>query len=285
MTEPSTNQTPRTWGTLRFRAPDGREVHYHFTDPDRLWLARALWGEGGRPDTVAWAMAQRFALLWPRFQSFGRLLEMYNKSISPRWIATGDRCGPGGRYADDPRHCSTRLEERRARRRRASWLEVPERYRRAAMDFVEGRTPNDVPRAVHFATSALVRRRMGSRYAQREGWEILKDVGGHAFVTTARSRQWSNGEVRITEGLRAERANTEARNSGSTIATRDAQTSERSNAQTLARTSRSRPSAGGNSLTVALWGAGIGALLLGGIALMQRDEEKKKKPQRRRSHG
>lgn len=177
----------------------GREVRYHFTASDRLWLARALWGEGGRPDTVAWTMGQRFALLWPRFGSFAQLVQMYNKSISPRWTRTGDKCRPGGRYHGTP-HCSPRVLGIRDRKRSAPWAHIPERFRRAASDFVSGRMPNPVPGAVHFATSALVRRKLGAghRDARAEDWRILSDIGGHAFVTTSQSRAWTPGAVQVS---------------------------------------------------------------------------------------
>ena len=130
---------------------------YHMTEDDKLWLARAVWGEsgerGGVPGAaVAWAMAQYMALVIgrggrrPAFASMTTMLQSYCQPINPRWAsmsASGCR--------DRPAHCTERHLARRRQITNASWNEIPARVRQLVQDFVAGQVANPVPGAVDWA--------------------------------------------------------------------------------------------------------------------------------------
>lgn len=174
----------------KIRTRDGWS--YELTPGDLLWAARMIEGEGGNQAGVLWTMAQRLALVHrsaPHL-TFSDLIRAYSQPINPRWQRDGEFCRPGG-----PRSDTEACDERHlARRERITALrpeDMPD-----AIDFVQrwarGAVPNNVPKAVHFATPEVIARRINEGSLARV---VLTD--GNAYASTTRSEAWPAHYVEI----------------------------------------------------------------------------------------
>jgi hypothetical protein len=135
----------------------GHDVHeYSATDDDALWLARAVAHEGSPMDAVAWALVQRFALLYPTYPTVAALVKAYAQPINPRWFPHGDLHAKRLRQlASDPRRQADELARARRREQYAQtpWDSIPAAARTAALEALEAHGDSPVPGAVHYRGS------------------------------------------------------------------------------------------------------------------------------------
>ena len=131
---------------------------YTVTDEDKLWLARAVWGEsgerGGRPGAaIAWAMLQYLALVVgrhgqrPAFSSLTRQLRSYCQPINPKW---GSMSGSGCQR--HPERCTEHMLARRRQITNAGWDRIPRAVRQVVEGVLAGNIENPVPGAVDWAS-------------------------------------------------------------------------------------------------------------------------------------
>jgi len=167
-------------------------VPHDVTPLDVLWLARALDGEGGDERAVAATLVQRWVMLGGiERMSLGDMAQAYCQAISPLWLAGGARCRRGGSGHGTPA-CSASRTAARARRRARPWGELRQDARDAAVwALYTDELPSYLPTSVHYATRALVARKMRSREARREGWQLIEDgpPDGHSYLSTTYSRE------------------------------------------------------------------------------------------------
>lgn len=165
----------------------GKAHRYAPTDDDALWLARAVAREGPPYKGVAWALAQRFAVLKSLrpelYPTIADLVQAYSQPVNPRWFPDGDLHLRYRRslQSDAERDAADKRAARRVQFAREPWDELPDFAREAAMEALSGEIESPVPRAVHFRAS-LVRRRGGRKAAYQraaryaEGRQDLTDV-------------------------------------------------------------------------------------------------------------
>ena len=165
-------------------------VPHDVTPADVLWLARALDGEGGDERAVAATLVQRWVMLGgAERMTLGEMVQAYAQAISPLWLADGARCRPGGIGHGTPA-CDAARTAARARRRAKRWDDLREEARDAAVwALYTDELPDYLPTSVHYATRELVARKMRSREAQRDGWELVEGPpDGHSYLSTTESR-------------------------------------------------------------------------------------------------
>jgi hypothetical protein len=137
-------------------------------------------------------MAQRLALVHRSAPTltFTDLIRAYSQPINPRWSRTGEFCRPGG-PREDTEACDARHLDRRDRITNLRPEDMPQ-----AIEFVQrwarGAVPNPVPKAVHFATPAVIERRINDGSLARV---VLTD--GNAYASTPRSETWPERYVEI----------------------------------------------------------------------------------------
>lgn len=172
-------------------------VDYQLTTEDVVWAARMVVGEGDEDtEALLWAMTQRYAL--GAWSTFTELLRAYSQPINPLWYPSGACCQPGGAgcptgggYGTPA--CSERAFGRRARITHLTWEEIPLRVRRIVLTWAEGKLPNPVPRATHFAAPRLVERRLSPTYQ-------LVYQGRSWFAADRRSLGWPDDYVTMQPG-------------------------------------------------------------------------------------
>ena len=139
---------------------DGVPV-YTYTDEDRLWLARMLFGESGTNEAEwganLWALAQRF--VDRRRQNLERtmveLVTQFSQPINPDWYRNGSQCAIGSANADDD-GCSESAMQRRDRLRQYHWQPAQLTQELLTIDkFLRGEIPNPVPGATNWHTNRL----------------------------------------------------------------------------------------------------------------------------------
>lgn len=123
---------------------------YTLTEEDRLWLARATWGESGTHAqgnaAIVWAMAQYHALVIgsggrrPAFSTLTGLLRAYCQPVNPKWATT-----EGSGCRQQPNLCTPADLERRARFTNASWGQIPSSVRGVVDRFFQGALDNPIP--------------------------------------------------------------------------------------------------------------------------------------------
>lgn len=171
------------------RARDGWT--YRITEGDRMWLARAVDGEGGEPGDVIWAYLQRLALTGFRRMTLSQLVQGHSQAINPDWSEGGRFCAPGGPSADLD-VCSDARLARRAINRAKSWGDLAPATRMAIEALDAGRLPNTVPRAVDFAT-----RNLSERFVDSHPGSAISVCRGNCFIVTPESRVWPDAFVQI----------------------------------------------------------------------------------------
>jgi len=139
---------------------DGVPV-YTYTEEDRLWLARMLYGESGIDeqdwDAQLWTIAQRFVLR--RRQNYERTITevvcAFSQAINPDWYRNGSQCAIGSANADDP-GCGEDRMQRRDRIREYHWQPVQLTQELLSVDkFLRGETPNPVPGATNWHATLI----------------------------------------------------------------------------------------------------------------------------------
>lgn len=176
-------------------------VPHDVSPEDVLWLGRALDGEGGDERAVAATLIQRWVMLGgSERMSLSELVQAYCQAISPLWLADGARCRPGG-SAHGTRPCAPEVTAARARRRARAWSELREEARDAAVWALYSDELGDyLPGSVHYATRALVARKMRGREARRDGWQVLDGPDdGHTYLSTTQSRE-DDQRLRVIPG-------------------------------------------------------------------------------------
>ena len=135
----------------------GNQVHeYAATNDDALWLARAVAHEGSPHDAVAWALVQRFALLYPTYPTVAELVKAYAQPINPRWFPDGDLHAKRlKQLASDPKKQADEIARARRREQYAQtpWDSIPAAARTAALEALEAHGDSPVPGAVHYRAS------------------------------------------------------------------------------------------------------------------------------------
>lgn len=191
----------------------GGSTRIQLTWDDLLWAARMITGECGveassvHGAAVLWCMASR--MIQSRSRSYTRLIQAYSQPINPRWRADGDFCRIGGRYHDRD-ECSPARLEARERLSTLSWDQISSDVQDLVYKWATGQINNPVPKAVHFAVPAVTT--SGARRNQTGGdgnWQFVWDSkgrtsidpvarGGNVFVSTNRSREWTDRFVKLS---------------------------------------------------------------------------------------
>lgn len=193
-----------------YKVKGGSGFEYSLSDLDIAWLARSLWGEGGRTKksagTYAWTMFNRFMLLYhaevdapeqvvavfegkavdqkaKRFASFWRMILDFSQPVNPKWRRDGIYCKPGG----SEEHTEMCAPAKLAERERTSFGEPNPTTVGFAEAFAIGKLPYLEPsRFVNFGATA---------YGIAHGTKVGKDY----FLTIAQEREqgvgWPGGTV------------------------------------------------------------------------------------------
>lgn len=161
---------------------------YELTSNDLDWASRMNGEEGGNAAANLWTMAQRFAMLRPG-GSFASFIRAYSQPINPKWLASGEFCRAGGRYAGtDP--CDVRRLERRAHAQNQNTRYPAER---AYVElWARGGVPNPVPAAVHFADPSVS---SSCLHEARCTQTVMRD--GNWYMTAPGSADWDPDFVTI----------------------------------------------------------------------------------------
>ena len=134
---------------------NGTVTEYEATDTDALVLAQAIAREGRPHNAVAWTLVQRFALLFPRYDSLAGLVRAYAQPVNPRWFPDGDKHKARMRQLEGDK-AAQEDEHRRAHNRltyaKVPWKELPKFARAFALEAIEG-GESPVPGSVHFRAS------------------------------------------------------------------------------------------------------------------------------------
>lgn len=69
---------------------NNQKKEYVLSNEDYLALLRAVEFEGEPRDAVAWTLLQRFAFIYPQYDSLAKFIQAYAQPINPRWYPTGD---------------------------------------------------------------------------------------------------------------------------------------------------------------------------------------------------
>jgi hypothetical protein len=162
---------------------------YRLTADDLDWASRLLGNEGGSMSADLWTMAQRFVLLHRSFPTFAAMLRAFSQPINPRWLASGDFCAPGGRYAGTP-NCSPDKLARRA------YAQAPSTSYPAKMLIVRawanGMIANPVPRATDFRANDDTAHSIASSGRMRL---VLDD--GNWYFATSDTDHWDPNHVLV----------------------------------------------------------------------------------------
>lgn len=138
---------------------------YQITPTDVLWLARSVHKEGGSYAATIWTYLQRQAAN-RRSSSLASLVLSHSQPVNPLWRRDGEKCRPGGPYAEQD-NCAPRLLDERDANAVRPWEAIPEEVRAAVVAAVTARLANPVPRATDFADQAVsqsfLRRNPGAR--------------------------------------------------------------------------------------------------------------------------
>lgn len=174
------------------------DKRYTLTATDLLWAARAAACEaGGRADgtaAVLWTWASLFASS-SRFDTFAGLVRAHSQPVNDVWRATGQACAQGGSWgARAPSNwfgeeeCSPERLARRESCRSLTWEQIHPTVRDVVERFGAGKLPNPLPRAVDFAAKSV---------RPKAGLAVVKRIGANVFYTTADSRAWPTGFVKM----------------------------------------------------------------------------------------
>lgn len=76
--------------TITFKTQGNHKtVVYKLCDEDHLVLSRAVEFEGEQRDGVAWTLLQRFAYIYPQYESLATFIRTYAQPINPSWFPNG----------------------------------------------------------------------------------------------------------------------------------------------------------------------------------------------------
>ena len=76
--------------TITFKTQGNhKSVVYKLCDEDHLVLSRAVEFEGEQRDGIAWTLLQRFAYIYPQYESLATLIRTYSQPINPSWFPNG----------------------------------------------------------------------------------------------------------------------------------------------------------------------------------------------------
>ena len=178
-----------------------------FTDEDKLWLCRMIFGERGSANDLTaakeypallWAMVNRF-LLHPRRDiwvadpdngyptNFCRMLRAFSQPINPRWMAGGDLAIT---HSMDESTSAARLA-RRAKICKMSLESIPDGIQESVEDFCDGVLPVPVvvaaisrPRISNWASYKNVEQKFpgGVRIGGKYFFEDRNMTAGHVVV-------------------------------------------------------------------------------------------------------
>jgi hypothetical protein len=164
---------------------------YQLKPDDILWLARAVYREGGDNAATIWTYFQRQALN-RRSSSLASLVQGHSQAINPNWATGGIHCRPGGDYYGRP-ECSASLLARRDANIVRPWDAIPTSVRQAVVAAAQGRLPNNAPRATDFADQT-----QGARFLRNHADSRLVLDRGNIYIAEGGAVNWPAGFVRIT---------------------------------------------------------------------------------------
>jgi len=201
----------------------GDDRVYRFGSTDFVWTCRMLYGEGGadvcvdREGTaILWTMINRFALLWPKYETFTRFIRAYSQPINPKFLHGGSR-------DPDPLRISDR-ELRRAATCAMNPADMPEtltRYVRGVMMEYDTVVPGgDMVGLGHFydpcyywsvahdfrvhemtepQVNEACRTAVGGSKSEGLIWQqpAATNPRSNAFYRVRRTRSWKYGYVRV----------------------------------------------------------------------------------------
>lgn len=150
---------PKANELAQIRSLDGDG--YQLTSHDAELAVRMAVFEGGDPAMTLWTLAQRWVLFSGRLRKrgikyragFGDLIEEFSQPLNPAWLASGEFCRPGGKYAGTD-YCSAEKLARRAHAQHDP-LDVVRAKDPAAFEtalaWLRAEVPNPVPRGTNFS--------------------------------------------------------------------------------------------------------------------------------------
>jgi hypothetical protein len=128
---------------------------YALTDDDKLWLGRAIFGEGWATAeeraAISWALMYRF-MLRPadkNTKSFTSLIRGFSQPVNPKWQDDGEICSDPKPYQESG--CTPAKDARRDKILAMSWDDLPKAIREDVTKFAEGQLfpPDSIISSVH----------------------------------------------------------------------------------------------------------------------------------------
>jgi hypothetical protein len=160
---------------------------YTLSNEDYLTLLRAVEFEGEPREAVAWTLLQRFAFLYPKYDTLTKFIRAYAQPINPRWFPNGDlHQQQFDALVREKKLTEADEEMKRASKRRvyaATPLEKISRTTRDIVDtlFLGGDSP--VPGSVHYraptvkTTSAEEAKKARDAFAAKYQLQRVIDYG------------------------------------------------------------------------------------------------------------
>lgn len=133
---------------------NNQKKEYVLSNEDYLTLLRAVEFEGEPRDAVAWTLLQRFAFIYPQYDTLTKFIQAYAQPINPRWFPTGDLHKARVHKLTEAKRVQEVEDELKRASRRVHYGTTPiEKISRATRDVVDpiflgGASP--VPGAVHY---------------------------------------------------------------------------------------------------------------------------------------
>lgn len=156
---------------------------YSPTDEDRIWLLRAVAGEGRDHREVAQALAQRFRFLRETrpglYPTLASLVRAYSQPVNPRWLPGGDKF-EAARAAGKSSASDAAVRRRRVHHARVDFdPQVVSAAGEALCMLRAGWPPNAIaPEVTHFAAPDKNRPHMIERTTARDGRNRLWTTQG-----------------------------------------------------------------------------------------------------------
>lgn len=188
---------------------NGPNFEYVLTNEDILWSTKMIYGESGSDlfdaACVLWCMANRFVLTKDTMKekSFTKLIRAYSQPINPRWY----RDGVFGIQYRGKESATEEKFKRREQIRDMKEEDIPEKLRQLVKAWIDGKIPNPIPRAVHFAVPSAASKSKGTPGLIERGFELVYDKRnrgtncvdhfGNVFYATLPSTKWPTNKVQL----------------------------------------------------------------------------------------
>jgi predicted RNA-binding protein len=183
------------------------QFEYTLTEEDVLWSLKMIYGESGKnlldAACVLWCMTNRLYVLRDAYKNknFSNLIRAYSQPINPAWYRDG-------RLAKVYKDSSAASEDKFIRREQIRNMKIEDfsnEQRKLIELWSEGKLPNPVPNAVHFAVPAVASKHKGTPGLIQKGLEIVFDeknrgsncidTKGNVFYATNETTKWPKNKI------------------------------------------------------------------------------------------